>query len=130
MKYAAIVVMTIFFFSCNEIGSVNFKKQPADTVMTTILYAHNFMYNDYRAATVQKIIMDTFAEVSIDSFITKKEWTRDSVYYIQLSDTAKVNGMPVRDSVGKIKMEPRLYVVPKDIILEDFNKEWPNPKLK
>lgn len=120
------LVISIFLISCSnsEAPDASFKRQPPDTTLTTVQYAHNWAYNDYRTVTAQKIVLDTFTLVPVDTITQMKKWTRDSIYLIQIIDTARNEKGIVRDSLGRPKMEAKVMVLPRQFILEDYNKKW------
>lgn len=133
MRKLIFCLSVLFLASCGNTSAPEkeFKRQPADTVLTTIQYAHSPGSNDYRTVTAQKVFKDTFALVSVDSITQTKQWKRDSFYIIQLIDTMRDNvGIPVKDSTGKVRMKIVNVMLPKsddpktDLLLKDFNKVW------
>lgn len=120
------ILLSSLIFSCNDAPTTadGFTRHPTDTVLTTILYANNWAYHDYRIVTAQKVILDTFAYASVDSLTQQKKWHRDSLYFIQLIDTVRGPKGIVRDSIGRPKLEMKALYLPQQIILKDFNKNW------
>lgn len=102
-----------------------FKKHTADTVYTTITYAHDPGKNDYRTVTAMKIIKDTFVFVSVDSMTKSKKWTRDSFYIIALLDTLRnKKGLPQLDSLHKPKINLVQMYLDTSLLIRDYNKNW------
>lgn len=127
MKLISLLALVIFLSSCHDdkkISQKEFTRQKSDTVLTSVLYAHNWVINDYRTVTAEKIIADTFALESVDSVMAVKKWKRDSIYVIQLYDTMKNAGKIQFDSAGKVKMQAKYLVLPYKFILKDYNKIW------
>lgn len=126
MKHAFYAVLSLILISCGNTSApdLSFKKQPPDTILTTIQYAFRWDYSDYRTATAQKIIKDTFDLIAIDSITQRRKMVRDSFYFVQLLDTVRDAKGIVLDSLGNPKMEAKLFNVPRQIILQDFNRRW------
>lgn len=125
MRQLLFIFLIIFLVACGSSNTPDeFKKQPPDTTLTTIQYAHNWAFNDYRTVTAEKIVLDTLEFASVDSLTQKKRWIRDTVYVIQLMDTVRNGNVIVRDSLGKPKLEMKLFIVPKNFVLHDYNRKW------
>lgn len=105
----------------------------SDTTLTTINYAYNWGQHDYRTVTSIRIkSKDTFKYL-----VPLQDTVRNPKPVL---DTVRINGLPVVDStgrvvtrarylpvfdsVGKVKMEIRWPELPKEFLIQDYNKDW------
>src|SRR5689334_18975012 len=110
MKKILLIILTAAIItSCKE-GSSGIIKHPRhDTIGTLVLYQD--IYDTVKVLkhdVIARVTIDTMKFIKKDSSTLKKEWTVDTMYYIQepiyFNDTT---GKPVLDSAGKRKSELR-----------------------
>lgn len=124
------VSLTYCFQACDQKNVIP-KKFPKDTIITSVLYAHAWAKNDYRAATAARWYD-----------LNKSVDPQDSSRIIMIVDTFynvlsfkpvldSVTRETIKDSAGNLKGHWEWLQCPKNLILQDYNKEWvPTPIAK
>lgn len=132
MKQPLLVLGIIIAISCNQnkkdvakVGLVT------DTTYTSGIIAINVSSNDYRAATLMRIIRDSVKLITTDSsggkFTQEKKVVRDTSYYAWwpyiVPDSLK---RPLKSKLDATKDSIifRFRAMEKGMVLQDFNRSW------
>jgi hypothetical protein len=123
MKIIILVTACLLAISCNN----NSKHvQTKDIRIVTVARYATTEWTKSAEGLVIKIIKDTFSyqnsENSSDQITLKKNWYRDSFYFVPTEDTVKENGKIVLDSLKKPKKQLSYHYLPKELLLIDYNK--------
>ena len=129
----AITIIILGLFSCNQTKKEDSTKpKPIDSTLTSGIIAVDVRINDYRAATLLRIVKDSVQMTVTDSsggkITQEKKLVRDTSYQALWP-------FQVPDSTGKkaikSKINPALdptvlawRIVRKEAVLQDFNKDW------
>lgn len=85
MKSILIFSLVLLFAACST-NTETFKHSPADTSKTLALY---HIGQQAKVDLVFRIAKDTFMFSAVDSLTTKKQWTRDTTYFVPIIDSAR-----------------------------------------
>jgi hypothetical protein len=115
------------FLSCNESHSNEIPKlttKSSDTIKTVLAYPQN---GQLIINVGFRIIRDTTVLTTKDSVTFTKTWTKDTTYFIPITDTVRDKQMkPKLDSIThKPTLTTYYYPVLKKTILLDGNKDIP-----
>ena len=120
MKRAILILMAVVtFVSCETKKSVNVIPK-SDTIKTLAIYMYN---KNISYAVIYRITKDTFRMAPVDSLTSKKQWVKDTMYFIPIQDTVRdEKGKPRLDSLGKFKFVENYYPYRNDLIWLDAGK--------
>jgi hypothetical protein len=131
---AAIILFAVLIYSCNDSNSAgtknDFVKKANDTSRVVLTYEIGMETNprliqDYAFLITKDTLKDVVVDSTSESVVTKKKWTRDSIYIAPMGlDTAR-NQMkqPLYDSAtGKPQMTIVWGILPANRIYEVLKK--------
>lgn len=120
MKRAIIILMAVVtFISCETKKTVNIIPK-SDTMKTLCIYWYK---NEPIYSVIFRVTKDTFKMVAVDNETSKKKWTKDTVYFIPVTDTVRdVKGLPLRDTLGAYKFLTQYFTYPNNLIWLDANQ--------
>jgi hypothetical protein len=120
MKRAIIILMAVVtFVSCETKKSVNVIPK-SDTIKTLAIYMYN---KNLSYAVIYRITKDTFRMAPVDSLTSKKQWVKDTMYFIPIQDTVRdEKGKPRLDSMGKQMFIENYYPYRNDLVWLDAGK--------
>jgi hypothetical protein len=102
--------------------SPEYKKLPPKQIYTTIIYCNDANLNDYPVTTAKLFMKDS---ALIDAF-SDVVWYRDSSYQVPVFEDQKDEKGKVKlDSAGKAIKYVRWQDLPKELLLQDYHKNWP-----
>jgi hypothetical protein len=127
MKSIIIIIAFVLASCANTTKDSTRKLGQRDTTFTAVAYILDWNTNDYRLSTARKITYDTLMP---DSTNPKQNIIRDSTEYqvpifINLIDS--ITKKPLLDSVGKQRQVVRWYILEKEQLLNDYNKDFKIP---
>jgi hypothetical protein len=121
---AALLILGAFLFFNNKSGS-KYVYSKSDTTLTEVKYIVDD-WNKPVTGPVFRITKDTFSYDNVghstDEITIKKQWHRDSMYFIPMVDTLKQNGKVLYDSLKKPLAKINFHYIPRDFVLQDYNK--------
>lgn len=119
-----LVILLVIISACGAKQTA--QKDTKDTVDTWATYKFNGL--EARTSLVKRIVRDSFMDVKIDSFTTKKQVAKSTHYLIPIVDTARImdtatkQAIVQRDSLGRPQFQLRWYTLHDSLILQDFKK--------
>lgn len=126
MKQGLIFSALLFLISCGG-KSISKTSHTNDTTWTTIDAAINWQQNQYATTTAIRIVKDTLFPDPDDK--TKNISQLDTAYYVpRMEPIPDSTGKPKLDTAGKPITTIVWYQLPRELILQDFNKKWPYKK--
>jgi hypothetical protein len=120
MKQTLLALSALFIISCDN-GSKPVSVK-SDSTWTSVLYAMDWNRNDYRASTAIRIMKDTLKVDTTNP--TKNIVVTDTIYIVPIFIDSMVNGQPVYDSLKRKVQNLQWVVLPKNLLLQDYNKNW------
>jgi hypothetical protein len=84
MKTISILSLSVILFSCNNPTTQSYKHSVPDTVLVDAI----FRYNNYDyLGLIVRLTRDSLKyKTQSDSSTLKKEWVRDTAYFVQIND--------------------------------------------
>ncbi len=121
-------ITTVAVYSIISCGSnskqVTKKLFTRDSTLTVIQYSYNWTINDHRTSVAMRIEYDTLTPDTANP--TKNVWSRYQEYQVPIPAPVldSVTKKPKRDGLGREVQELKWAVLPKDLLLVDYNKNY------